>query len=491
MIRRVVAVLALAGLATGLLAGCSPKRLLVSNLPPETMLFVSWPDSTVHEHAVNHVVHLYWSGSDPDGWVTGFDICFARSRAIPPDSAWTFTTRTDSLFTVPTPTGRDSLYFQVRAVDDKGQRDPQPAVTFFDFTNQPPTVSLVNRFLTTDTTFASATAQWQATDVDGDAAKMRFRVWLDGNEASPDLVSGSSFTFPTAQFLQGGQLLPGFRTMYVQAVDDGGRVSPVDSARWYVRAPATGGHTHYGRLLIVDDLPASNPANRTTDSLYTNTAVRNLPAGSWSVLRLETTQPFRSSQDVLQTFQLFDAVVWYIGGPTTFSWFETLLQSYEGGIAAYLDAGGSWYVDGLDLVAGANARGPLGDAFLRGHLGSDVLIQRFDLTQQDSSSAWGIRASPPAAFYVPGTGDSLGMIQVPTSGLRAFALRDAGYLLVRAPAGMLSQVNPLDYPVAVSVPQAAGGRLVMLTFPLRAANGRGTAPRFLAYVFQQMGLTGP
>lgn len=486
MRRRLSIALALCAALAAALAGCgSPRKTMLGNLPPETTLFVQGPVDTV-----NHVVHLYWFGSDVDGSIAGFELRL-RNPAAPADTQWAFTVRTDSVFTVFTPQGYVAPVFEVRAIDDAGLRDPTPAREDFQFGNQPPTVSFTGRFRTVDTTFASASPTWAAQDVDGDPAKMRFRVWLDGHEADANLVSGRSFTFPTSQFLQGGQLQSGYRTMYLQAIDDGGMASPVDSARWYVRAPAGGGHRGFGRLLIIDDVPASNPAGRSTDSLYTNAAARNLPAGTWSVLKLDTTQPFRTTEDLRQTFELFDAVVWYIGGGTTFTFYQPLLHDHEAGIAAYLDWGGSLYLDGLDLIDGVNARGPLSQDFLRDRLGSDGLIQRFDLTAQDSTSAWGIRASPAVSFYVPSTGDSLGMIQAPSSGLRAFVLRDPGHELVRAPAGTLSQVNPADYTVAVSVPQSAGGRVILLTFPLRLANRTNTAPRLLGKAFEQLGLTGP
>ena len=49
-------------LALFALAACSPKDAVVTQLPPETTIFVQGPVDTVH-----HRVHLYWFGSDPDG----------------------------------------------------------------------------------------------------------------------------------------------------------------------------------------------------------------------------------------------------------------------------------------------------------------------------------------------------------------------------------------------------------------------------------------
>src|SRR5689334_6280745 len=134
-------------LALGLLAGCAKGKITrVGDLPPTTSIFVQFtPDSLAQKHAVNHLVHLYWFGSDPDGDVVGFDIRFVQPGQIPPDTVkWFRTTRQDSLIAVYTPTGYATPFFQVRAVDNAGLVDPNPATQQFAFTNQPPTLQLVN-----------------------------------------------------------------------------------------------------------------------------------------------------------------------------------------------------------------------------------------------------------------------------------------------------------------------------------------------------------
>src|SRR5262245_5761308 len=76
-----------------LVFGCSPKKLLVANVPPETTLFVQGPIDPV-----NHIVHLYWFGSDPDGNVARYQLRL-KNPAAPADSAWQTTQKTDSVFT--------------------------------------------------------------------------------------------------------------------------------------------------------------------------------------------------------------------------------------------------------------------------------------------------------------------------------------------------------------------------------------------------------
>ena len=129
--------------------GCGVKGTLRPDLPPETTLFVNGAVDTV-----NHVVKLYWFGSDADGTVSGYEIRF-MNPAAPADTNWMFTTRTDSVFTVPSPSGFAAPVFEVRSIDNTGQRDPSPARQDFKFSNQPPTVMLSQKPGVNDTTFAS------------------------------------------------------------------------------------------------------------------------------------------------------------------------------------------------------------------------------------------------------------------------------------------------------------------------------------------------
>lgn len=498
--RRLVVAIALLGALAALLAGCGTKGPLKPNLPPVASIFIQGPVDTV-----NHNVHLYWFGTDPDGYVTGFDIRLLNPSA-PADSQWSFTTRTDSLFSIYTPAGFAAPVFEVRAIDNEGLKSAV-AREDFKFSNVPPRVTFQNRLRLTDTTFASATLQWTASDPDGNGTKLRFRIWLDGNDANASLVAGGNFTLPTDQFLQGGQLLSGYRQAFIQAVDDGGMLSTVDSVRWYVRAPATGGHyPHYGRLLLIDDVPRNpnSSFNFTTDTIYYNTAARNLTPGDYSILQMDFTQPFRSAKDLEQTFKLFDAVVWYIGADGTFVTYDSTLAKYQGGLAAYLEAGGNVYLDGMDLINGPHARGPLSEDFVSDHLGSDFLFQqKFGTELQDSSTGWP-NANP--SYFVSRWGDSIRVQQLPVAtgfssgGFRAFGVRDDQFTLISTATAVLPSLTPagilpLPVPVAVTVPQPSGGRFLLVTFPLRGAS---TPPankpqywnvaRFMGHVFQQLGL---
>lgn len=476
------------GMLAAVLAGCSLRGELAPNLPPETSVFVQGTLDTV-----SHTVHLYWTGSDSDGEVKGFEWRFVNPQT-PADTTWKFTTRTDSVFVVQDSLGYVAPRFDVRTVDDQNAVDPTPATQGFQFSNQAPTVTILTKPSATDSTFASVTITWRAADLDGDPDAIRFRIWLDGREDQPRVVTGRSYTVPSADFGVPGTYASRARTLYIQPIDDGGRAGNVDSTRWFVRAPTTGARA---RLLIVDDVPSTNTANVRIDTLYANTAARNLQADEYSVLRLQFSTPFRSAEDLRQTFDLFDAVVWYRGNEITFS---TTLRDFEAGIRDYVSAGGRFYLDGLYLIAGRNATGPLAESFTRDVLQCDGFVINFSTTINDSTAGWGnVNQS---VFRSDALADSirqqlLGVRAFEAAGMRWFRGADPANVLLYAQPGSLSPANPENAPVGLSVPQPGGGRCVVVTVPLGTSTtfpgtpAFNSAPRLLAKIFQQLGLTGP
>jgi len=466
--------------------GCGVKGTLRPDLAPETTLFVNGAVDTV-----NHVVRLYWFGTDTDGTVSGFEIRF-KNPVAPADTQWVFTTRTDSVFTVPAPSGYSAPVFEVRAIDNAGHRDPTPASQNFSFSNQPPTIQLTLKPAVSDTTFASVTVSWNANDPDGDANRMLFRVWLDGNEANPEITSERTFTVSTFQFLVGGQLTSAYRNLYVQAIDDGGRAGNVDSVRWFVRKPTTGTRA---RLLIIDDVPATNTSNARFDSLFANTAARNVPADQYTILRLQSGQPFKSSKDLEQTLKLFEGVMWYRANETSFS---TILNSYQSGLEAYLDAGGKMYLEGLYLIAGTNGTGPLTEEFIDRYLDSDGMFKAFVFTPTFVDSSVGYANNNNSRFRSNIMADSTRQQGLATrvgeaSGLRAFKVRDNNKVLFWALPGQLTPANADSLPVGVIGDIPGGGRMILTTVPISTTipPASGTAPRLLAKVLGLLGLLGP
>ncbi len=442
----VVAVLAFAAW------GCSGRTALVPRLAPETTVFVQGDVDPV-----NHVVEIFWFGTDPDGIVAAYELRLLNPSA-PAETAWVRTARTDSIFTVFTPTGATSPVFEVRAIDNDGLIDATPARQRFFFDNQPPVLAIGPYPQPNNETYASLTLSWTATDPDGESSNMRFRVWLDGNEANPHILSGTTYTVPTADFFDGAEVRSGTRTVFVQPIDDGGLVGETVSRSWTVRPTVSGPPGTRARLLLIDDVPTANILNFRTDTLWANAVANQLEPGTWSVLRLQTTQPFQSAEDARQTFSLYDAVVWYRGTETTFS---TVLSDVHSGIAAAVDDGHSFVVEGLQLVDGTGRSGPLSQDFVSRVYQTDYLYKYFESGMEDSSVAWGVNGG---GVFRSAT-DSL-RIAITIQGLRGFAVRDTHDVLLWARAGTLSQSHGFDIPVALMVPHVSGALAGIISMPV-------------------------
>jgi hypothetical protein len=502
-LRVLVAVLVVA-VMFAVAAGCGMTGKLTgtlnANKAPETVLFVSGELDTV-----NHIVHLYWLGSDADGEVTGFEWRLLNPET-PADTNWRFTTLTDSIFTVHTPNGYADTRFSVRAIDDDGLRDPEPPVQKFEFSNQVPVVRFQQKPAPTDTTFASVSVTWLGIDVDGDVAKLTYLVWLDGNEATPEITTSTAFTMPTDRFSDANDVFtPGVRKIYVRAIDDGGRAGPADSAQWNVRSPVTGPNA---RLLIVDDCPRLNASNLRFDTLYSNSAGRiGLLASEYSILRLDVTQPFRTAKDVEQTFNLFDAVVWYRANEVTFS---TVLDFAEPGISAYLDQGGRFYLDGLYLINGRNATGPLSEDFVRRHMHSRGMKGAFTVTPTFTDTSIGFGNTGTSVFlpHVTVNGvvgrDSMYVRTVfqvrpgEAGGLRQFDYLDKEEVALWGAPGTLTPDLGDSTAVGMSVPQPGGGRAILVCMapgatvpPAGAGIQAGSAAKFMTNIFRQLVLNQP
>ena len=480
-LRRVALVLAL--LCSGILAGCSLKHMAIPTDVPHTIIFVQGPVDTV-----SHIVHLYWFGTEEHGYISGYEVRLLNPDA-PADTNWAFTTHTDSVLTVQTPSGFTSAVFEARAIDEHGMRDPDPARQTFHFRNQPPIVLLVgkpNAADHSDTTFASATVTWSVNDPDGDASKVFFRIWLDGNQNTPNIVGGTSFTVPSNQFLVNGAITSGLRTLRIQGIDDGGMAGAIDSVTWYVKRAVVGSRA---RLLLIDDVPTTYSAKVRVDTLYAN-AVANtgIAPDSRTTLHLQFDQPFRSAKDLEQTFEMFESVVWYHGEQTAPS---AVMSQYGDGIGPYLDHGGKLFIESLNLIETSQNNGALSLDFVNQYLNSDGVFL-YPLAP-DSSSAWSLSGA--AVFPCPGVGDSVLNSRI-IGGLRAFKTRDNSQILVLARPGVLSEGNPFPMAVALSVPQPGGGLMIADSYPMVSATIPATgfpqrASVVLLKILGLLGLSGP
>ncbi|MFO7654104.1 MAG: hypothetical protein R6X25_09815 [Candidatus Krumholzibacteriia bacterium] len=170
MTRSIVLALALGLTAfAALVAGCSPSTELdgapVPNSRPDTRV-TAQPPSIID---AGFVVRFFWTGSDPDGQVVGYQwrisdngtdgISIQDTLTFDPATGdtlnpWLFTTATDSVFFVsadiagfPSDPANNARSFQshsfwVRAVDDDGDVDPTPAYVSFTATTILPTIRI-------------------------------------------------------------------------------------------------------------------------------------------------------------------------------------------------------------------------------------------------------------------------------------------------------------------------------------------------------------
>ncbi len=232
-----------------------------------------------------------------------------------------------------------------------------------------------------------------------------------------------------------------------------------------------------------------------------------LTTDQYTILRLDTTQPFRTAKDVEQTFRLFDTVVWYRGIETSFS---TVLRTAEAGISAYLSAGGRFYLDGLYLIGGRNATGPLSENFVRAHLGSRGMKGAFTNTATFSDTSIGFGNTGTSVFlpHVSVGGviarDSMYVRQVfqvrpgEAGGLRQFDFLDRDQVVLWGAPGTLTPVIGDSTAVGISVPQPLGGRAVVVCMPpgasvppVGAGLQAGSSARFVTNIFRHLGLDAP
>ena len=497
-----------AGLAIGLVAaiglvllaaGCGQrKNTLVPNLSPETTVFVRGPVDIV-----NHRIHIYWFGTDPDGEVVAYQMRFVPSGGSANPNWETVQCAmpgrcTDSLFTLYT--GDSSLIhtqFEIRAVDNQGLVDPTPAVQPFRLTNQAPAARFSNKFRwfpgdptrISDSTFASASLSWTVDDPDGGGPGLRYRLWLDGNEAAYDSTTEKSFTVPSARFLQGGRYLSGPRTLYLQAVDDGGNAGPVDATTWFVRAPGRRDPVHRS-LLVIDDSRSTAANNLSVDTLYVQTLRRNnFPDSSYAILRLEFSNPFRTATDLRQTLAQFDAVAWYFGydfhSPGDY-YAPTTLRTYQDVVGEFILGGGRVMLEGLNLIEGRDTFGALREDFLTRYANTNREVVQFNASFQDSTA--GISQANQANLRLRSSLYADAVVQmapVPSAGqgispgLRCFVENDSSQVAYWVIAGQLTNLDPYygsrDVPLGISVRQASG-RVIVLGTTSRSLIATPTTP---------------
>ena len=248
---------AFAGLAV---AGCDAgfEGDASGNLPPETELSIRVGDltETLDGRRLVSTVEVSWSGTDPDGVVTAFDVRSFPNDAAPGDGGWNRTTRRDSTIRLGIPAGASTaeVVVEVRSVDNDGQLDPTPARTVFPIVNSNPELRLIAAEAPPDSTWPVVSFSLQVSDRDGDDNLAGVEIALndpDGgfvrlpadatfltlvaDDPGADVTSATVFT--GRGFRNSGLSLPGLRldgdnVVYLRSVDAAEAFSPT------VRYPA-------------------------------------------------------------------------------------------------------------------------------------------------------------------------------------------------------------------------------------------------------------
>ncbi|MFN3597302.1 MAG: hypothetical protein ACK41D_08530 [Rubricoccaceae bacterium] len=277
---------ATAALGAGLLAsGCdsSITGTPYANQPPTTQLSVRVADlRETLDGTLTSTVEAAWSGTDPDGLVVAYEVrTYDASRLgqIGPEELWSRTTRRDSTILLRIPPGQSTaaVALEVRAIDDRGAKDPNPARTVFPVRNSPPALALARAEAPADTTWPVFSFAYRATDPDGPADLAGVEVAFNQTDTWTRLPPGDFVTFvaenPRATgetgarvflgrgFQNAGLTVPGLRlgaanVVYFRAADAAEATSPVvrfpqeDTETFFVRAVRSD-------VLLVNDFRAT------------------------------------------------------------------------------------------------------------------------------------------------------------------------------------------------------------------------------------------
>ena len=360
----------------------------IANKPPNTSLFL-YPDSSISKQKSRLQVH--WWGDDPDGLVIGY---YFKWDGI--DSVWHFTSKNDSVFSLPIGSQDTTYCFEVVAVDnsgnnkydekvvrngidfgaepftdangngkydegesftDIGEVDPTPAKQVFPIKNSTPTVSWSKETILPAESFPVMTFGWDAEDLDGNSTIVKINLAL--NDTTKDVVSleGSvRLVTLTVTNINGNDaemkiLIDGSENktnpvnlknlklddnnvIYVQAVDISGAKSE------FISLPDSGSTWFVkkpkGKVLIIDDYAGNQSAADFYSEVFDNVHGGVLK-DKYDVLDLENTKLPYEFLTFLQTVKLFKYVFWYSGSTPRMDLTNLITQKYiqSGGHIAY------------------------------------------------------------------------------------------------------------------------------------------------------------
>jgi hypothetical protein len=308
-----------------LLAGCSKEfsNQPISNQPPKTYLTL-FPDDSLRRTTSQQ--HFHWWGVDPDGFVAGYYFSLDNIR-------WSFTTATDSIFTLRLNRTDTTYTFYVAAIDNRGLLDPQPATLRFPIQNSAPSVSFLLNSTVPETTYTVSSFQWVGTDIDGNETIVNYFYAMD-DTTNPSRWKSLSGASNLVTLSKSDGLTEGNHAFYLKAQDIAGSFSRIvrmpDSGKvWYVREPK-------GDFLIVRDyLPSDLSAAFYKDMFDTLMAGRlgtkdilDIKKGSSAISRGKFVPPL-INPTLTETFKLFKYIFWYSDNAPSLDIAQTTLPGFK------------------------------------------------------------------------------------------------------------------------------------------------------------------
>lgn len=270
------------------------------------------------------MITVNWWGTDPDGFITGFEYSFDHVN-------WQYTTRNDSTFLVALPAGSDTFdfCFYIRAVDNNNEKDPTPAKIIYPVQNSPPQVNFnYSSDRNPARSYPVLKFSWTGYDPDGDENIDYYEICLNdsaspavtvksiyssviiearnlvNNTVSCNVYQGTNLNLH-ADFLQNLKLNDTNR-LYIRAVDLVGEKSSFTvSLPIYVRKPVS-------KILLVNAYSANIQAME--DYYLAHLAINSI--ASVDVTRVNEKSGGRYTElapdNITQSmiFDLFDMLIW-------------------------------------------------------------------------------------------------------------------------------------------------------------------------------------
>ena len=250
---------------------------IIENQPPSTYMTIAGIDRE-DEFRLSSQIRISWWGNDPDGYVAGFEYAINDTS----EGAWSFTTRTDSMFILPITEGQkvDDVLFKVRAIDNDGAKDPVGASLEYPIINSSPSAKFKPNEIPADTMFGIASFGWTIDDPDGllnvRSTQIAFNDTLDGwvdipfnstnngelfisvsvDNKSAGVKTGQVYlgrSYSSAIDDDGNPILVdgievgALNTAYVRTIDAAGAVSDRDEIQWFVKEQKS-------KVLLLNDI---------------------------------------------------------------------------------------------------------------------------------------------------------------------------------------------------------------------------------------------